>query len=209
MSISIVSVSAPTSATTGQEICPAVVVQNDGNELVRVAIAWENDEEFLLNGPDFSSQIELGPASAPDPVQLDLNGDGKVNVLDLTIAKNKLESGEWTQSEFDTWKYAYLYGTMPVRPSQGTIYPNPIEMPGTSVTLKLNLYKWQSGSGGYVSTGISKSISITNSGGDGGDGGEEDGGDGFWSKYGKWILIGGGALAAVGTGILVLVRRKK
>lgn len=207
MSISIVSVSAPTSATTGQEICPAVVVQNDGNELVRVAIAWENDEDFLVNGPDFSSQIELGPASAPDPVQLDLNGDGNVNVLDLTIAKNKLESGEWTQSEFDIWKYAYLYGTMPVRPSQGTIYPNPMEMPDTSVTLKLNLYKWQSGSGGYVSTGISKSISITNSGG--GDDGGGDSGGGFWSKYGKWILIGGGALAAVGAGMLVLVRRKK
>ena len=202
MAISIVSVSAPTSATTGQQICPEVVVQNDGNEMVRIAVAWENDEDFLVNGPDFSSQIELGPATAPEPVELDLNGDGKVNILDLTLAKNKLEDGEWTQEEFDAWKYAYLYGTMPVRPSQGTIYPNPILRPDTNLNTKLNLYKWQTGTGGYVSIGVSRDIDIVNtdSGGGGGDGGGR-------SKL-MWWLIGGAALLAGIGGVMLFMRRK-
>ena len=91
---------------------------------------------------------------------------------------------------------------MPVRPSQGTIYPNPILMPDTNLNTKLNLYKWQTGTGGYVSIGVSRDIDIVNtdSGGGGGDGGGR-------SKL-MWWLIGGAALLAGIGGVMLFMRRK-
>ena len=205
MALSIVSVSAPTSADTGQEICPPVVISNTSNDTVKVAVAWDGDP---IDNIEPESQIDLGPATVTE-VDLDLNNDGAVNVLDLTIAKNKLNSGEWTQAEFDVWHKAFLYGIMPVRPSQGTAYPSVKLMPAQSVSWKINLLTYDYSSATWVSTGTSKSVNITNTGGGGNGGGGGDGGSGTSWLSNKWVKIGLALAAIVTIGAISLSVLKK
>ena len=63
----IISVDVPTEATTGQEICPGVVIGNNSSEAVAVALSWQEE-----SGP--SGQISDG--SYTDITILGASGSG-------------------------------------------------------------------------------------------------------------------------------------
>lgn len=68
----IVSVDVPTEATTGQEICPGVVIGNNSSEAVAVGLSWKDEPGPSGLGDDESGYTDitiLGPKGAGSHAQ--------------------------------------------------------------------------------------------------------------------------------------------